>query len=505
MQRQTIAELLPNFLLRGKESAYVYRRGYRLVRWTYRQVAESAFQFARELERRNIGRGDRVLLWGENCAEWVAAFWGCALRGAVSVPVDRVASPVFARRISDQVEAKLLVGSAEAMEALPELPGIRLESFCDEIAGHSMQPYPPAPVGRDDIAEIIFTSGTTADPRGVVLTHGNILANLTPLESEIAKYIKYERIFHPIRFLNLLPLSHVFGQFLGLFIPQLLGGTVFFQETLNPSEIVETVKKERISVVVTVPRVIESLKDKIERDFGAAGKEQWFKQQLGAADNEPFPKRWWRFRKIHNRFGWKFWAFISGGATLDAESEEFWRRLSFVVIQGYGLTESTSMISVNHPFHLGRKSIGKVLPGREMKLDESGEILVRGENIAKAYWQGKQLVPVAGEEGWFRTGDLGAVDEQGNLYFKGRKKNVIVTPAGMKVYPGDLEEALRRAPQVKDVVVVGINRGGNSEPCAVLLLREPAADAAAAVRNANEELADYQRMRLWLAWPESDF
>ncbi len=505
MQRQTIAELLPSFLLRGREIAYVYRRGYRTVRWTYRQVAESAFQFARELEQRNIGKGDRVLLWGENSAEWVAAFWGCALRGAASVPVDRIASPDFGRRIFDQVEAKLLVGSVEAADALPDVPTIRLEKFNQIIARHSTQPYPHIPVSREDIAEIIFTSGTTADPRGVVVSHGNILANLTPMESEIAKYIKYERIFHPIRFLNLLPLSHVFGQFLGLFIPQLLGGTVFFQETLNPSEIIEMVKKERISVVVTVPRVIESLKNKIERDFAASGEEPWFRKQFAAAAEEHFAKRWWRFRKVHSRFGWKFWAFISGGATLDAETEEFWRRFSFVVIQGYGLTESTSLISVNHPFRLGRKSIGKVLPGREMKLDESGEILVRGENIAKAYWQGKQLVPVAGEEGWFRTGDLGAVDEQGNLYFKGRKKNVIVTAAGMKVYPGDLEEALRHQPQVKDVVVVGVKRGGNSEPCAVLLLRDPKADTAELVRKANDQLAEYQRMHLWFVWPESDF
>ncbi len=107
-------------------------------------------------------------------------------------------------------------------------------------------------------------------------------------------------------------------------------------------------------------------------------------------------KRWWRFRKIHNQFGWKFWAFISGGAALDAETEEFWRRLSFVVIQGYGLTETTSLISLNHPFKTGKRSIGKVLEGREMKLDENGEILVRGANVAAGYWQGKELKTGAG-------------------------------------------------------------------------------------------------------------
>jgi long-chain acyl-CoA synthetase len=503
MQRDSIAELVPDFLRREREIAYVFRRGYRMVRWSYGEVGRVAFQFARELEERGIGKGDRVLLWGENCAEWVAAFWGCALRGVVTVPVDRISSPDFARRIAEQVDAKLLLGSADSLAAISHISGFRLEALRDDLARHSIAPYKAVEANRDDIAEIIFTSGTTAEPRGVVLTHGNILANLTPLETEIAKYIKYERIFHPIRFLNLLPLSHVFGQFLGLFVPQLLGGTVLFQETLNPSEIVQTIKKERVSVAVTVPRVIETIKDKIERDLEAQGKHAWFQGQFAAAAEAKFVRRWWRFRKIHSLFGWKFWAFISGGAALDAETEEFWRRLSFVVIQGYGLTESTSLISVNHPFKLGRKSIGKVLPGREMKLDESGEILVRGENIAKAYWQGRELVPVAGEEGWFRTGDLGAIDEEGNLYFKGRRKNVIVTPAGMNVYPADLEEALRRQPEVKDAVVVGLARGGNAEPCGVLILRN--GNAEEAVRRANEQLAEYQRMRCWLIWPEGDF
>ncbi len=249
---------------------------------------------------------------------------------------------------------------------------------------------------------------------------------------------------------------------------------------------------------------MESLKEKLERDIEAADKTAWFHQQLEAAKDEKLVKRWWRFRKIHNQFGWKFWAFISGGAALDAETEEFWRRLSFVVIQGYGLTETTSLISLNHPFHTGKRSIGKVMEGREMKLDENGEILVRGANVAAGYWQNKELKPVLDEDGWFRTGDLGALDEEGNLYFKGRKKNVIVTREGMNIYPDDLEAVLRQQPEVRDCVVVGLEHGGNAEPIAALLLRD-AADAAAIVARANQHLAEFQQMRRWLVWPEQDF
>jgi long-chain acyl-CoA synthetase len=359
-------------------------------------------------------------------------------------------------------------------------------------------------IAASDPVEIVFTSGTTADPKGVVLSHKNVLANLQPIEKEVGKYLKYERIFHPLRFLNLLPLSHVFGQFLGLFIPQILGGTVIFQDTLNPTEIIRTVKRERVSVLVTVPRIMETLRDKIERDLESKGKLDWFKKIFRESEGRHFLKRWWIFRRIHRQFGWKFWAFISGGASLGAETEKFWGRLGFAVVQGYGLTETTSMISLNHPMKLGKGSIGKVLPGREVKLAPDGEILVRGESIAQSYFQGKEIKPVCGEEGWFHTGDMGAMDEKGNLYFKGRRKNVIVSPEGMNIYPEDLEKALRLQPEVRDCVVLGLDRDGNAEACAVLLV-EKGQDPDPAVRRANELLAEYQHIRRWLVWPDEDF
>ena len=502
MARSTILDYLDNFRRHARQTAYVHRRGYRTQRWSYGEVLSTAYRFARELESREIGKSDKVLIWGENCAEWIAAFFGCLLRGAIVVPIDKIAAPDFAQRIAEQVDARLCVGSPH--NEVTGVPSLHLETLRDDLAGRSDAPVTLPPLTRDDIVQIVFTSGTTAEPRGVVISHGNILANLEPLEREIGNYLKYERPFHPLRFLNLLPLSHVFGQFLGIFLPQLLAATVIFQDTLNPSEVMQIIKKERVSVVVAVPRLMQSLKDKIERDFEAEGKLEWFRRQLAAAKDQHFVKRWWRFRGIHNRFGWKFWAFISGGAALDAETEEFWGRLSFVVIQGYGLTETTSLISLNHPFRTGKRSIGKVLEGREMKLDEHGEILVRGANVAAGYWQSKQLKPVLNEEGWFHTGDIGELDAEGNLYFKGRKKNVIVTREGMNVYPDDLEAALRQQPEVRDCAVVGLDQGGNAEPCAVLILRN-SADPHNVVQRANQRLAEYQQMRRWMVWPDEDF
>jgi len=499
MEKGSITFYLDSFLKRGEECAYAQPRGYRTEKWSYRRVAGNAFRFARELEARGISKGDRVLLWGPNCAEWVAAFFGCALRGVIAVPIDNVSAPDFALRVHERVQAKLVVGARE--HAQLSVGRLVLEDLETTLASRSAEPYFPAEAGLEDTLEIVFTSGTTAEPKGVVITHGNVLANIAPLEGEIEKYLKYERWVHPVRFLNLLPLSHVFGQFLGIFLPQLMGGMVFFQESLNPAEVIRTIRRERISVLVAVPRMLQSLKEKIERDLQDEGHYEDFQRRFRTSEGKRFLWRWWIFRRVHRRLGWKFWAFISGGAALDAATEEFWGRLGYAAVQGYGLTETTSIVSVNHPFRLGKGSIGKVLAGREVKLGEDGEILVRGGGVTRGYWNQAQA---ASEDGWYHTGDIGALDANGNLYFKGRKKEVIVTPAGMNVYPEDLEAALRRQPEVKDCVVVAMPRGGNAEACAVVILRD-VQDAGDAVKRANASLAEFQRMHHWFVWEGEDF
>jgi len=508
MPRQAITSFLEDFERHRDEIAYVNRRGYRTERWSYGEVAACAFQTARELEGRGIAKGDRVLIWAANSAEWVAAFFACALRGAVAVPMDDAATPTFVQRVCGQVDARIAFCSRKHAAEVAGVTSIVLEDLRQGIAQHAAGSIAEGAAGAasgTDPLEIIFTSGTTAEPKGVVLSHGNILANVAPLESEIAKYGKYERWVHPIRFLNLLPLSHVFGQFLGMFLPPLLGGTVVFQESLGPSEVMAAIRRERVSVLVAVPRLLESLKEKIVRDAESDGTAARFRKAFEQTAEAHFLWRWWAFRDVHRQFGWKFWAMISGGAALDRDTETFWGRLGYAVIQGYGLTETTSLISLNHPFHLGQGSIGKVLPGREVKLAEDGEILVRGGGVASGYWNSGAVQPVANQEGWYRTGDMGALDAEGNLYFKGRKKEVLVTSAGMNVYPSDLEAALREQLGVRDCVVIGRQMGGNAEPCAVLLLRDGAAKAEEIVRGANAGLAEYQRMRSWFVWPEADF
>src|SRR5688572_458835 len=319
--RETLLSFLDDCIARGGETAVVHWRGLRISRWSYVRLAEGAFQFARELETRGVGVGDRVLFWAENSPEWIAAFYGCLLRGAVVVPLDLKSAPDFAARVQQQVSAKLLLSD----EPQPQLNVSRLalNNLADTIAGHSDKQYTASQIKPTDLVEVVFTSGTTAEPKGVCLTHRNLLTNLAPIEKEFKKYARWERLVHPLRFLNLLPLSHVFGQLMGIFIPQLIGAEVYFRESYKPSEIIAAVKKQRINVVVTVPRVLETLREKVLNDHPVSA------EQLAAADARPFLRRWWTFRNIRRRFGWRFWAFIAGGATLEADTESFWRQLGY--------------------------------------------------------------------------------------------------------------------------------------------------------------------------------
>ena len=489
--RETLLSFLDDCVALGDETAVVHWRGLRLSRWSYARIASTAFQFARELEARGIGAGDRVLFSSENSPEWIAAFYGCVLRGAVIVPLDLKSAPDFAARVQQQVSAKLLL--SDEPESALNVPRLALTTLSETIRVHSDRRYETT-AKPTDLVEVVFTSGTTAEPKGVCLTHRNLLANLAPIEKEFEKYARWERLVHPLRLLCLLPLSHVFGQLMGIFIPQILRAEVYFRESYKPSEIITAVKKQRINVVVTVPRVLETLREKVQNEVAA--------DKLATADDRHFLKNWWTFRCVRRRFGFRFWAFVTGGATLESETESFWRGLGYAVIQGYGMTETASLTSISHPFRTRRGSIGKPVKGQEVKLSETGEILVRGDNVSPGYWSDSK--PIADEQGWIHTGDIGEVGPQGNIYFRGRSKETIVTAAGLNIYPADLESVLDRQPEIKASAVIPFGPKG-TEALAVLIPQAEVFDVKPAVQRANDSLADFQRIRHWIVWPKGDF
>ena len=355
---------------------------------------------------------------------------------------------------------------------------------------------PDAAVTRDDVAEVIFTSGATAEPKGVVITHRNLLANIVPVEREVLKYRRYARPFSPIRFLNLLPLSHMFGQSMATFIPPMLGGTTVFIHGYNPNDIVRQIR--------TAPHLGARVGAEDPRRAARARRcAPRRRRRSRRPRKEHFTWRWWRYRRVHRMFGLKFWAFVVGAAPLDPSLEEFWGRLGFVVVQGYGLTETAPIVSLNHPFSASRGSVGKTIPGVEVKIAPDGEILVRGDNVTQGYYNAERATAEAFEDGWFRTGDVGEVDAEGRLFIRGRKKEMIVTPEGLNVFPEDVERAVAAVPGVRDVAVVGARQGSEERVHAVLVL-EPGAEADGIVREANTRLLDHQRIRGLSTWPGAE-
>jgi long-chain acyl-CoA synthetase len=428
--------------------------------------------------------------------EWVAAFFGCILRGIVAVPLDAAGSLDLARRVVTEVQPRLLTGDLALLRGLG--PGIPTLGFADFAAGLPAPDYVPLPgLSRDTPLQIIFTSGTTGEPKGIVHTHGNVLASLDPLEKEMAKYLRYERLVHPLRILHTLPLSHVFGQFMGLWVPPLLVAEVHFEDRLQAPRLARLVDRERISVLAAVPRVLDLMRGWLEAEFPG------LPQSLAAARGQSIGKRWWRFRAVHRRLGFKFWAFVSGGATLPADLESFWTTIGFALIQGYGMTETTALVTLNHPFKIARGSIGKPLAGREVQIGADGEILVRGDSIASQVWQHGGLQ--AREPGWLATGDLATRNDQGELIFAGRKSDVIVTSAGLNIHPQDLETVLRRQPGVQDCLVVAYDSAAGPTPAAVLIPAGASDDLQGAVDGANRELAPFQQIRYWLRWPQPEY
>ena len=532
MRRDTLVDFFRD-LIQIKGTFLAFDDGYRRRQYSYADAGRAARGFAARLGTAGLAKGDKVVFWGENRPEWVVCYWGCLLAGIVVVPIDYRSSGDFVAKVSRLVDARvLLVGDDVEQESAGSFQHVWRFADLDWSADG---PMPAVPISRDDVIQIIFTSGATADPKGVVIRHRNVLANIVPVEREVLKYRQYARPFHPIRFLNLLPLSHMFGQSMASSIPPMVRGMVIFTRSFNPHDVLGLISRRRISVLVCVPKILGVLRDHVLRTFPEAA--------VSPPSGISIPGRWWKYRRVHRAFGLKFWAFVVGAAPLPPDIEEFWRRLGFAVIQGYGLTETAPIVTLNHPFKTSKGSVGTPIAGVEVRIAEDGEILVRGDNVTSGYYEpgsgtrdpglgtrdsGSDLnsgspesrIPslddardalsesrranpesrTFDDDGWLHTGDIGERDAQGRLFIKGRKKEMIVRPDGLNVFPEDVERVLDAQAGVRESAVVGLVDGAEERVHAVLVL-EPNVDPHEVLRHANAELQDHQRIRTSSVWP----
>ena len=494
----TVVEFLRGAVDRWESrDALLFKPAFRYQRWSYARLWEESGQVAAMLQRRGLTKGDQVILWGPNCPQWVLAFFGCMRAGIVLIPLDVRSAPDYVARVVSRTEPVLAFTSRFTPKQGVDLgvPELTFEELEEAIQG---LPQPEdVDIGPHDLAEIMFTSGTTGDPKGVMLTHRNLLANI----EGISQYI----VCNPSsRLLSILPLSHMYEQMGGLFIVLYHGASVTYPTSRQPTVLSRTMRERRITTLLLVPQGLELLMNGIEREVRRQGKAALWAKLLRIAEKTPFGLRRVLFRRVHKQFGGKLDFIVSGGAALDYDLGHKWELLGVKIIQGYGTTEASPVIS-NHTIKERRfDSTGRPLPNVEVKIGEDGEILVRGDNITPGYWRAPEETAAVFDGDWYMTGDLGFFDDEGFLHVKGRKKDMIVLPSGQNVFPDDIQAVLTKHPGVTDATVVGLTRGSAVEVHAALILED--ADAAQeVVAWANGQLAEQQRVRGFTVWPEEDF
>jgi long-chain acyl-CoA synthetase len=492
---ETLVQLLEQSARRDPErTALTMRAGVRTMKFSYGGLEQRAHAFARLLLERNLQKGDRVVIWAPNQPDWVSAMFGTFLAGGVLVPLDVRSTREFVERVVAQTEPVVAFAGRQQAPILRELEiaTLELETIQPPVNGKVDGP----PIAGDDLAEIIFTSGTTGDPKGVMLTQRNIASNVKAALDII-------RISRDTRMLSLLPLSHMFEQVGGCFAPLMVGGAVAYPTSRQPAALARVLHEWKPTIIIAVPQALDLLMAGIEREAKAQGKLGRLERLRKVAAPLPERARRMLFRPVLSRFGGHLDLIASGGAALDTELQLKWEAMGIPVIEGYGATECAPVVALTPREDRRLKSVGKTLPGQQLRISEDGEVLARGPNVFGGYWNNEAASRAVFDGDWYHTGDLGYI-EDGYLYLKGRKKDLIVLSNGQNVYPEDLEETLRHRPGVKDAVVFGLSSDGDVRVHAVVAEEEPGS-AAVAVRGANEQLDDRQQIRGFSAWPGEDF
>ena len=495
---ETIVDFLQGAVERyGSRDALLFKPAFRYQRWSYSRMWDESGQVATLLQQRGLTKGDQVVLWGPNSPQWVLIFFGCIRAGVILIPLDLRSAPDYVARVMSRTDAKMAFTSRLTPKDGVGLgiPEITFEELDAAIQGLPQPGH--VDIMPDDLVEIMFTSGTTGDPKGVMLTHRNLTANI----EGISQYITCKP---SSRLLSILPLSHMYEQMGGLFTMLYHGASVTYPTSRQPTVLARTMRERRVTIMLLVPQALELLMNGIEREVKRQGREALWNRLLRIAESVPFPLRRLLFRRVHKQFGGKLDFIVSGGAALDPDLGRKWELLGVKVVQGYGTTEASPVIS-NHSLRERRlDSTGRPLPNVEVRISNDGEIQVRGDNITPGYWRAPEETEAAFEGDWYKTGDLGFLDDEGFLHIQGRKKDMIVLPSGQNVFPDDIQAVLSKHPGVTDAAVVGLTRGSSAEIHAALILDNP--DTAQEVVSwTNGQLAEQQRIRGFTVWPEQDF
>lgn len=483
-------------------------------RRTYDDFRIGAEAVAGRLAAAGVARGDRVAICGKNRPEWAEGYFGVLLAGAVVVPIDRDSGAAELANVCAAAEAKLLLAGEEVASRLNgELPCPRL----DMVATAAPEDAPAAPEIadplEDDLASLIFTSGTTGKPKGVMLTHGNF----TFLLQALAKVFSLQE---KDGLLSALPLHHTFEFSCGFLLPLSKGAQLIYMEELDADMLARAFAGGRVTCMVGVPALWELLHRKVKnqvRDKGPLA-ERAFDGLLAA--NKTLRNRFGVnlgkvvFAPVHQGFGGRVRFLVSGGASLPPDLHSAFHSLGLDLMEGYGLTEASPVLTVTRPGKRPKPgSVGTPLPGVELKVldpDEAGvgEIVARGGNVMKGYLGDEDATARAiDDDGWLHTGDIGRIDRKERLFIQGRKKEVIVEASGKNVYPDELEELYGEHAEIEELSVVGVSDGRGGERVAAVVVLAGGVDRVAGRARIEEHfrkvgggVAGWKRVKVLRFW-----
>ncbi|HLX33897.1 MAG TPA: AMP-binding protein [Candidatus Limnocylindrales bacterium] len=513
---RTLVELLDSAVSRFADQPAVALRGEdgAIETWTYAELGRRSRIAAWRLRALGLERGDRLLTWSPSMPELPAAYFGAMRAGLILVPLDlRMSREAIEGIVRASGATRLLLGGGRdggdpAAVGLADFPTTDVQAIAAEVDDSFPADWEaqlaawPAPAS-DDLFELIFTSGTTGTPKGVMLAHDNVLASIE----------SFHRIIPPLdhRIVSLLPLSHLLEQAVGLFYALDVGASILYVRSRNPRVIFEALRAFRVTSMIVVPQVLDLFWSAIEREVDKAGRRAAFDRLRAIARRLPLGLRRRLFSTVHRQLGGEFRLFVSAGAFLPPALQQGWEDLGVIVLQGYGATETGTGSCTTLQDH-GLGTVGRPPEGITMRIAEGGEVQFKGPTLFKGYWQApEQTAQAFTSDGWYRTGDIGHLDADGRLILSGRIKDIIVLPNGFNVYPEDIENALRVA-GIRDSVVLE-TKPGRIE---AIILAPLGTDAAApsdalrssveaSVRTANAALGPNQRIAGWRLWPEADF
>jgi long-chain acyl-CoA synthetase len=500
---ETLVELLDRAVARAPDrETLVLHHALGDLRWTARELQRRSRSAAAVLAASGVRHGDRVVTWAPNDPWLVAAMFGCWRLGAVLVPLDLRMAEGTALRIARRAEP-VLVLAAQAQHDGAHALGVPVLPLDGETLDRAIADVPPgsadpmASVAPDDLAEIVFTSGTSSDPKGVALTHAQVIH----AARMIAQTGMGER---PDRALGIIPLSHLYGQIVPLFMGLVSGSALVFVPSLTPNAIGAALRRERITAITAVPQLLRLLLDGIEAEARRQGAVGRLERARRIARFLPMSVRRRLFRSVHDRLGGHLDVITSGGALLEPDLQAGWELMGVRIVQGYGSSECAAI--TGHSRASRRPgTVGSVLAGLEVSFADDGELRVRGPAVMDGYWRDPDATAaVLDADGWLATGDAARIEPNGEVVILGRTRDRIALPNGLKVYPEDLEAALCATGIIRVAVAF---EAAPSRIVAVLVPTDASTDdatLAAAVKAANAGLAAHQRIATWRRWPDPD-